>query len=84
MLCQHCRSRDALERDGHPVEIHLFGEITGHFCAECIVVLQEPYNQELRASIARRAPGLTEADLGAVPDQMLKFTLCLPIPRGPS
>ncbi len=84
MLCQHCRSRDALERGGIPVEVHLFGEIVGHFCVECIVTLQEPYNHELRATIAARAPGLTEEDLAAVPDQMLKFTLCLPIPRQPS
>lgn len=84
MHCQHCQSRDALERDGIPVRVSLFGEIEGCFCAECIVTLQEPYNRELRAEIAERAPALTEADLASVPDQMLKFTLCFPIPRQPS
>ncbi len=81
MHCQHCQSRDAIERNGTPARVRLFGEIEGYFCPECIVVLQEPYNRELRADIASRAPALTDADLGAVPDQMLKFTLCLPIPR---
>jgi hypothetical protein len=81
MHCQYCQSRDALERDGAPVRVNLFGEIEGFFCPDCLVLLQAPYNDGLRAEIAARAPALTEADLAAVPDQMLKFTLCLPIPR---
>src|SRR5512143_4150440 len=84
MLCERCGTREALTRDGEPVPCHLFGEIRGYFCPECVVELQRPYDRELRDSIAARAPGLTEADLAAVPDQMLKFTLCLPIPRVPS
>ena len=80
MHCQHCGVREALERDGSPVVVRLFGEIEGYFCAVCVVELQRPYEQELRRSIAERAPDVTEADLAAVPDQMLKFTVCLPIP----
>ncbi len=83
MRCQHCQSRDALERDGIPVQVQLFGEIEGCFCAECIVALQEPYNRGLRADIAIKAPELSELELESVPDQMLKFTLCFPIPRQP-
>jgi hypothetical protein len=59
--------------------VRLFEDIEGFFCATCVVELQEPFNADLRRSIAARAPTLTEADLAAVPDQMLKFTLCLPI-----
>jgi hypothetical protein len=81
MLCQRCQLRDAVERDGQPVRVNLFGEIEGYFCAECLVALQQPYEAALRREIARRAPELTESDLAAVPDQMLKFTLCLPIPH---
>jgi hypothetical protein len=80
MLCQHCRTRDAITQDGVPVLCNLFGEIEGHFCSECLVELQKPYEKELRKSIAERAPELTEQDLAAVPDQMLKFTISLPIP----
>ncbi len=80
MLCERCGTREALTRNGEPVPCHLFGEIRGYFCPECVVELQRPYERELRDSIAERAPALTEADLAAVPDQMLKFTLCLPIP----
>jgi len=81
MHCQYCQSREALEQDGAPLRIRLFGEIEGCFCADCVLELQAPYNDALRAEITSRAPGLTEADLAAMPDQMLKFTLCLPIPR---
>ena len=81
MLCQRCDSRVALVRDGRPVRVHLFGTIEGYFCGECVVALQQPCDAGLRAQIASRAPALTEADLSAVPDQMLKFTLCLPIPH---
>ena len=81
MLCQRCDSRVALMRDGEPVRINLFDTIEGYFCAECVVALQQPYEAGLRAEISSRAPALTDADLSAVPDQMLKFTLCLPIPH---
>jgi len=81
MLCQRCDSRVALMRDGVPVRVSLFGTIEGCFCAECIVALQQPYEEALRAEISARAPALTDDDLSAVPDQMLKFTLCLPIPH---
>ncbi|MDH4347407.1 MAG: hypothetical protein OEW17_01245 [Gemmatimonadota bacterium] len=64
-----------------PVRINLFGTIEGYLCAECVVALQQPYEAGLRAEISSRAPTLTEAELSAVPSQMLKFTLCLPIPR---
>lgn len=84
MLCDRCRTREALSRDGAPVTCNLFGEIEGHFCSECVLELQRPYERELRDSIAERAPALTDADLAAVPDQMLKFTVCLPIPAVPS
>jgi hypothetical protein len=80
MVCEHCRTRAALTQDGVPVTCYLFGEIEGHFCSECLRELQAPYERELRKSIAERAPELTDADLAAVPDQMLKFTVCLPIP----
>lgn len=82
MLCQRCRSHAAVERDGLPVRCNLFGEIEGYFCDECLVALQQPYEALLRQDIAARAPQLTDADLAAIPDQMLKFTLCLPIPPG--
>lgn len=81
MLCQRCESSLALARDGAPVRLHLFGTIEGYFCAECVVALQQPYDTGLRADIARRAPSLTTAELSGFPDQMLKFTLCLPIPH---
>ena len=80
MLCQYCHSREAIERDGAPARCNLFGEIEGYFCAECLLELQRPYEEALREEIAQRAPELSEADLALVPDQMLKFTLCLPIP----
>lgn len=80
MLCERCGAREALSRDGEPVPCHLFGEIRGCFCPECVVELQQPYERELRQSIAERAPGITDEQLAAMPDQMLKFTLCLPIP----
>ncbi|MFN8650655.1 MAG: hypothetical protein U0133_16485 [Gemmatimonadales bacterium] len=80
MLCQRCGIREPVRRDGEPVLCHLFGEIRGYFCPECVIELQQPYERELRNSIAERAP---EADIEAVPDQMLKFTLCLPIPGQP-
>jgi hypothetical protein len=84
MLCQRCLTREALSQDGAPVTCHLFGEIEGHFCSECVLELQRPYEEELRSSIAERVPGLSDDDLRAVPDQMLKFTLCLPIPPIPT
>jgi hypothetical protein len=80
MLCQHCHSESALEQDGRPAELHLFEDTTGYFCAECTVILQEPHNVALRRSIAERAPQVTDEQLAAVPDQMLKYTLHLPIP----
>ena len=83
MLCEHCQTREALTQDGVPVTCNLFGEIEGHFCSECLRELQVPYELGLRKSIAERAPQLTEADLAAMPDQMLKFTVCLPIPAVP-
>ena len=83
MLCERCQAREALSQDGTPVPCNLFGEIEGYFCSECVVELQEPYDRKLRDSIAERAPALSDADLAAVPDQMLKFTLCLPIPHIP-
>jgi hypothetical protein len=80
MLCQRCQTREALSREDAPVTCHLFGEIEGRFCADCVLELQRPYEEQLRRSIAERAPQLSDADLAAFPDQMLKFTLCLPIP----
>ena len=80
MLCDRCHTRDAVSRDGQPVHCDLFGEIHGYFCAECLVALQQPYDAALRRDIATLVPELTDADLARVPDQMLKFTLCLPIP----
>jgi len=81
MLCQRCHSHNAVEQNGQPVCCNLFGEIEGYFCDECLVALQQPYENALRQDIAARAPQLTDADLAAVPDQMLKFTVCLPIPQ---
>lgn len=83
MRCQRCHAQDALEKNGAPAMVRLFEDIEGYFCATCVVELQEPFNADLRRSIAARAPALTEADLAAVPDQMLKFTLCLPIQPTP-
>jgi hypothetical protein len=80
MLCQRCQTREAVSRDGQPVDCHLFGEIDGYFCAECIVELQQPYEESLRKSIAERAPTITDSDLAELPDQMLKFTINVPIP----
>lgn len=84
MTCDRCHSREAVERNGQPVPCHLFGEIHGHFCADCLVALQRPYDDALRQEIALRAPELSDDDLARVPDQMLKFTLCLPIPPQPT
>lgn len=84
MRCQRCDQQDALEKDGAPALLRLFEDIEGYFCATCILDLQRPHNEHLRRSIAERAPGLTEGDLAAVPDQMLKFTVCLPIPGRPA
>jgi hypothetical protein len=81
MRCQHCQSHDALEQDGHPVLLHLFEDISGYYCAECTVLLQQPRNAALRQSIAERAPAVTDEQLAAMPDQMLKYTMCLPIPQ---
>ncbi len=80
MLCQRCQAREAISRDGRPVLCHLFGEIDGFFCAECVLELQQPYEASLRQSIAERAPALTDGELAGLPDQMLKFTISLPIP----
>lgn len=80
MLCERCSAHPALERDQQSVRCYLFGEIEGYFCAECVRALQLPYEESLRRSVATEAPDLTEADLAEFPDQMLKFTLCLPIP----
>lgn len=82
MRCQRCDAQDALEKDGAPALLRLFEDIEGYYCADCVLELQRPFNAELRRSIAERAPVLTQADLEAVPDQMLKFTMCLPIPTG--
>lgn len=82
MLCQRCHTGDAITRDGQTVTCHLFGEITGAFCADCLVELQRPYDAALRERISDRLPALSDADLARFPDQMLKFTLCLPIPPG--
>lgn len=81
--CQRCHRQDALEKDGAPALLSLFEEVEGYFCAACVLDLQRPHNDRLRRSIAERAPALTAADLQAVPDQMLKFTVCLPIPGLP-
>jgi hypothetical protein len=81
MLCDRCHSRDAVAREGIPTHCDLFGEIHGYFCAECILEMQQPYEQALRKSIETLRPDLTEADLAAVPDQMLKFTLTFPVER---
>lgn len=81
MLCPRCQSRDAIEQDGLPAPCNLFGEIEGYFCGECLLALQRPYEEGLKREITARAPDLTEADLARLPDQMLKFTLCLPIPH---
>jgi len=84
MLCNRCQTREAIASAGQAVPCHLFGEIHGYFCAECLVDLQHPYDDALRQAIARRAPELSDDDLARLPDQMLKFTLCLPIPRQPT
>lgn len=83
MLCERCHLQPAIERDGKPVRCLLFGETDGCFCPDCLLELQRPHEEQLRREIATRAPHLSEADLAAVPDQMLKFTLCLPIPVQP-
>lgn len=80
MRCQHCQSQDALEKDGQPALLRLFEEIEGYFCADCVVEFQKPYNEALRRSIAEKAPQLSDADLAQMPDQMLKFTMTLPLP----
>jgi hypothetical protein len=80
MLCERCQSREAVAKDGQPVACHLFGEIHGCFCADCLLDLQRPYDDALRAAIAHRVPSVSAEELARMPDQMLKFTLCLPIP----
>ncbi|HXE58087.1 MAG TPA: hypothetical protein VNK43_08805 [Gemmatimonadales bacterium] len=80
MRCERCGEREALERDGRPARLHLFGEIDGHYCAGCARRLQEPYEAELRRAIAEQAPDLTDEELARFPEQMLRFTLHLPLP----
>jgi hypothetical protein len=84
MLCETCHTRPALERDGKPVTMNLFGEVEGCFCAECVLAYQQPHEAELRRSIAEHVPQITAEQLEAMPDQMLKFTLCVPVPRSVS
>ena len=79
MKCQQCFQRPALERDGRPAFLSLFGTVEGYFCEECAREIQRPYEEELRRSIAVRAPQLSDEDLASLPDQMLKFTVTLPI-----
>jgi protein-arginine kinase activator protein McsA len=79
MKCQQCFQRPALERDGRPAFLSLFGTVEGYFCEECAREIQRPYEEELRRSVAERAPQLTDEDLAGLPDQMLKFTVTLPI-----
>ena len=81
MLCQTCHVHPALERDGQPVRLTLFGTIDGYLCEACALEVQKPFNAELRHAIELRAPQITAADLSRLPDQMLKFTLMLPIPH---
>ena len=81
MLCDTCHQRPALTRNGEPARLVLFGRIEGYFCAHCALEHQVPFNAELRRSIAERAPSVTDEDLAAVPDQMLKFTMCFPLPN---
>ena len=59
----------------------LFGTIDGYLCEDCALEVQKPFNAELRHAIELRAPQITAADLSRLPDQMLKFTLMLPIPH---
>ena len=80
MLCQACKTRPALEREGTPVVMSLFGESSGCFCGDCVLAFQQPHNAELRRSIAERAPNITDEQLASVPGQMLKYTLCIPVP----
>ena len=82
MRCQRCQAQDALEKNGVPALLSIFEEIEGYFCGPCVVELQRPYNARLRRSIAEHAASLTDADLAAMPDQMLKYTMCFPIPGG--
>lgn len=84
MRCQRCQTQNALEKNGAPALLSLFEEIEGYFCARCVLELQHPYNLRLRRSIAERASSLTDADLAAVPDQMLKFTMCFPVQAPPA
>ena len=80
MLCETCHERPALTKNGEPARLVLFGSIEGYFCAKCALEHQSPFNAELRRSIAERAPNVSEEDLARIPDQMLKFTLNLPLP----
>jgi hypothetical protein len=82
MQCQSCHQRTALERNGEPVALNMFGMADGYFCEECVLEIQRPFEVALRRSVAERAPQLTEADLARFPGQMLKFTVMLPIPSG--
>ena len=82
MKCQNCRQHNALERDGRPVFLSLFGTVEGYFCEQCTREIQKPYEEELRRSVSERAPQLTEADLAGFPTQMFKYTVTMPIPSG--
>jgi hypothetical protein len=82
MLCQCCHQRPALERNGRAVQLALFESIEGFFCEVCVLALQQPFDDELRAAIGERAPQLSKEDLARLPAQMLKYTLMLPIPHG--
>lgn len=81
MQCERCGRHEALERDGVPARLRLFESWDGYLCERCVLELQEPYNRELRDRIAEQAPHLTDEDLARFPDQMLKFTMHLPLPR---
>ena len=69
-----CFQRPALSATVSPAFLSLFGTVEGYFCEECAREIQRPYEEELRRSVAERAPQLTEDDLASLPNQMLKFT----------
>ncbi len=83
MRCERCGEHEALEQDGTPVRIRLFESWEGYACERCVLEIQEPYNLELRERVSELAPHLTAEELSRFPDQMLKFTVCLPLPREP-
>jgi hypothetical protein len=65
-LCERCKERQILERDGVPVRLNLFGEDVGALCIQCARQAMKRFEAEIRGSLATDAPDLTPAQIDRV------------------